>query len=170
MSLAVSSRRDANVLSVGSIFLVLSTSTGLSPVSIIFSRARAISGETSFEPLLRRDDPSNDPFSCEAEDPLAFDVAVPVPEALSELEGAPDVAEPLVLSRTLDVGPLLTGAATASGTVSIRTPLAGEGVPATAVRTQTENNVAQTAANRSFIRSWVVRAITTPDRRLDQAF
>jgi len=170
MSLAVSSRRGANVLSVDSIFLVLSPSTGLSPVSIIFSRARAISGETSFEPPLRRDDPSNDPFSCEAEDPLVFDVAVSVPEALSELEGAPDVAEPLVLSRTLDVGPLLTGAAAASGTVSIRTPLAGEGVPAAAVRSQPKNNVAQTAAHRSFIRLWVVRAITTSDRRLDQAF
>ena len=170
MSLAVSSRRGANVLSVDSIFLVLSPSTGLSPVSIIFSRARAISGETSFEPPLRRDDPSNDPFSCEAEDPLVFDVAVSVSEALSELEGAPDVAEPLVLSRTLEVGPLLTGAAAASGTVSIRTPLAGEGVPAAAVRSQPKNNVAQTAANRSFIRLWVVRAITTPDRRLDQAF
>src|SRR5207237_8171761 len=142
--------------------------TGLSLLSSIFSRERASAEETSFEAPLRRDDPSNDPFSCEAEDPLAFDDAVPVPEALSELEGAPDVAEPLVLSRTLDVGPLLTGAATASGTVSIRTPLAGDGVPATAVRTQTENNVAQTATNRSFIRLWVAGAITTTARHLAQ--
>ena len=80
MSLTVSSKPGANVLSLGSTFAGLSVSTALSPVSITFSRA--ISFETLFDSLAARG------AIPKPEGGLPFDDAAPLNEEAS-VEEAP---------------------------------------------------------------------------------
>ena len=98
MSLTLSSRPGANVLSLGSDFAGFSVSTVLSPVSITFSRAIWVATSFAFppraddpcDPLLSRAEagPAEDPFPLE-EDPLPLDNDPLLEEALSDVEELP---------------------------------------------------------------------------------
>jgi hypothetical protein len=98
MSLTLSSRPGANVLSLGPAFAGFSVSTALSPVSITFSRAISVAVSFAFLAPLGP--------TPKLEGALAFDDAVPLDDAAPLDEVAPldeevSIEEPLVLEELL---------------------------------------------------------------------
>ena len=92
MSLTLSSRPGANVLSLGSAFAGLSVSIPLSPVSITFSRAISVAVSCAFLAPLGP--------TPKFEDALPFDDAVPLDDA-APLDEEVSVEEALVLEEPL---------------------------------------------------------------------